>query len=99
MWENVPRCYSYYIATVHGGRGGRRGREQERGARRRRTAHGGGRPLAQYGHGRRVGVCMLFVRRPVGGGLPARVVDVKGGGVGKEVGGEIDEDKGEGRNT
>ena len=42
---------------------------------------------------------MSFVRRPVGGGLPARVVDVKGGGVGKEVGGEIDEDKGEGRNT
>ena len=60
---------------------GRRGRERERGARWRRAAHGGGRPLAQHGRGRSVRVRMSFVRRPVGDGLPARVADVEGGGV------------------
>ena len=46
-----------------------------------------------------VGICMSFVRCPVGGGLPAQVAggeDVEGDGVGEEVGGEIDEDEGEG---
>ena len=49
-----------------------------------------------------VGIRMSFVRCPVGGGLPAQVAggeDVEGGGVGEEVGGEIDEDEGEGRKT
>ena len=42
---------------------------------------------------------MSFVRRPVGDDLPAQVAggeDVEGDGVGEEVGGEIDEDEGEG---
>ena len=45
-----------------------------------------------------VGIRMSFVRCPVGGGLPAQVAggeDFEGGGVGEEVGGEIDEDEGD----
>ena len=49
-----------------------------------------------------VGIRMSFVQCPVGGGLPAQVADgedVEGGGVGEEVGGDIDEGEGEGHKT
>ena len=54
------------------------------------------------GRRRRVGIHMSFVRHPFGDDLPAQVAggeDVEGDGVGEEVGGEIDEDEGEGCNA